>query len=144
MAATFEQEIGVINKRINLGGSIQIKGDLTGNEDVMIDGDLDGNIYLKDHTLTIGENGHIKAEIEAKEVIVAGELLGNIAASDKVEVAATGSVRGDISAPRLILADGARLVGSIDMGHKSPVRRDGTSPASPSTSEKGSDVGSVG
>lgn len=109
----------MIDKRINLGGSIQIKGDLKGSEDVMIDGDLEGNIYLEGHCLTIGEHGHIRGQIKAREVTVAGKMLGNVTASDKVEVAATGSVQGDISAPRLVLADGASVKGKIDMRPRS-------------------------
>ena len=140
-AATLERETRVMDKLITFGESIQINGDLTGNEDLIIDGKLDGKIFLKDHKLTIGQNGHIEAEIQAKEVVVAGNLLGNITASDKVEVAATGSMSGDISAPQVILADGARFRGSIDMEPKSTARRDATSPASPSPSERGSEVG---
>ena len=140
-AATLERETGVMDKRITLGESIQIKGDLTGDENLTIDGKLDGKVFLKDHKLTIGQNGHIKAEIQAKEVVVAGDLLGNITASDRVEVTTTGSMHGDISAPRVILADGARFRGSIDMGPKSTMRRDATSLTSPSPSEKGSEVG---
>jgi len=130
-----------MDKRITLGESIRIKGDLAGTEDLTIDGKLDGKIFLKDYKLTIGQSGHIKAEIQAKEVVVAGDLHGNITASDTVEVAATGSMHGDIFAPRVILADGARFQGSIDMEPESTLRRDATSPASPSSSEKGSEVG---
>ena len=130
-----------MDKRITLGESIQIKGDLAGTEDLTIDGKLEGKIFLKDHKLTIGQSGHFKAEIQAKEVVVAGDLLGNITASDTVEVAATGSMHGDIFAPRVLLADGARFQGSIDMEPKSTLRRDAPSPASPSSSEKGSEAG---
>ena len=68
--------------------------------------------------VTIGANGKITAEIQAKTVMVIGEVVGNITADDKVEVAATGSMRGDIVAPRVVLADGARFKGSIDMDRK--------------------------
>ena len=122
-----------MEKRLTFGDSIQINGDLTGNEDLTIDGKLDGKIFLKDHKLTIGQNGHIKAEIQAMEVVVAGNLLGNITASDKVEVATTGTMQGDISAPRVVLADGAQFRGSIDMDPGSAVKRDESSPASSSS-----------
>ena len=108
----------MVDKRITLGGSIQIKGDLTGNEDVMIDGDLEGSIRLEDHNLTIGTNGKIKAEVQAKAVVVVGEVVGNITADDKVEIAPSGSVEGDIRAPRVSIADGAKFKGSIDMDRK--------------------------
>ncbi len=107
-----------MEKLVNIGQSIQIKGELTGNEDLTIEGKVDGKIGLKDHNLTIGANGKIIAEIQAKTVMVIGEVVGNITADDKVEVAATGSMKGDIVAPRVVLADGARFKGSIDMDRK--------------------------
>jgi cytoskeletal protein CcmA (bactofilin family) len=128
-----------MQKVINLGKTIQIKGDLTGNEDLTIEGKLEGKIFLKDHNLTIGENGNIEADVQAKGVVVIGKLVGNITAQDKVEVATTGSVRGDISAPRVMLAEGARFRGSIDMEPKltAPV-----GPASPSPATVGQGSGS--
>jgi cytoskeletal protein CcmA (bactofilin family) len=107
-----------MEKLVNIGQSIQIKGELSGNEDLTIEGKVDGKIGLKDHNLTIGANGKITAEIQAKTVMVIGEVVGNITADDKVEVAATGSMKGDIVAPRVVLADGARFKGSIDMDRK--------------------------
>lgn len=107
-----------MEKLVNIGQSIQIKGELTGNEDLTIEGKVDGKIILKEHNLTIGANGRIAAEIQAKTVLVIGEVVGNITSGDKVEVAATGSMRGDIVAPRVVLADGARFKGSIDMDAK--------------------------
>jgi len=108
-----------MEKLVNIGQSVQIKGELTGNEDLTIEGKVDGKVFLKDHNLTIGGNGRISAEIHAKTVMVIGEVVGNITADDKVEIAATGSMRGDIIAPRVVLADGARFKGSIDMERKS-------------------------
>ena len=110
------RESSHMNKLVNIGKSVKIKGELIGEEDLVIEGRVNGKITLKDHTLTIGENGHIKAEIEAKNVIVTGEMVGNIKADHKVEISATGSMHGDISAPRVVLADGARFKGGVDMG----------------------------
>jgi cytoskeletal protein CcmA (bactofilin family) len=107
-----------MEKLVNIGQSISIKGELTGNEDLTIEGKVDGKVVLKDHNLTIGANGRITAEIHAKTVLVLGEVVGNVTADDKVEVAATGSMRGDILAPRVVLADGARFKGAIDMDRK--------------------------
>lgn len=107
-----------MDKLVNIGQSIQIKGELSGNEDLTVEGKVDGKIILNDHNLTIGANGKITAEIRAKTVLVVGEVVGNITADDKVEVAATGSMKGDIVAPRVVLADGARFKGSIDMDRK--------------------------
>ena len=107
-----------MDKIVNIGQSIHIKGELTGNEDLTIEGKVEGKVFLKDHNLTVGANGKIVAEIQAKTVMVLGEVTGNITADDKVEVAATGTMRGDIQAPRVVLADGAKFKGAIDMDRK--------------------------
>jgi cytoskeletal protein CcmA (bactofilin family) len=107
-----------MDKIVNIGQSIHIKGELTGNEDLTIEGKVEGKVMLKDHNLTVGANGKIVAEINAKTVMVLGEVTGNITADDKVEVAATGTMRGDIQAPRVVLADGAKFKGAIDMDKK--------------------------
>jgi len=107
-----------MSKPANIGQSVQINGELTGQEDLIIDGKIDGKIMLKDHQLTIGPNGHINAEVHAKSVQINGEVTGNITADDKVEISPSGSVQGDICAPRVALADGSSFKGSIDMGRK--------------------------
>ena len=106
------------SKLVNIGQSVQIKGELIGNEDLTVEGKVDGKIILKDHNLTIGANGRITAEIHAKTVMIIGEVNGNVTADDKVEIAATGAMRGDIVSPRVVLADGSRFKGSIDMDRK--------------------------
>ena len=107
-----------MSQMANIGKSLQIKGELSGSEDLTIDGAVEGKIVLNGHDLTIGQNGHVTAEVGAKSVVVGGDLKGNITADDKVEVAATGTMKGDIRAPRVVLADGARFKGSIDMDGK--------------------------
>ena len=104
---------------VNIGQSVQIKGELTGNEDLTIEGMVDGKILVKDHNLTIGANGRITAEVHAKTVVVVGQVMGNITADDKVEISPSGSVNGDLAAPRVMLADGSSFKGSIDMSGKS-------------------------
>ncbi len=101
-----------------IGQSVQIEGELTGQEDLVIDGKIDGKITLEGHHLTVGPNGRIHAEVHAKSVQVNGEVSGNIVADDKVEISSTGSVLGDITAPRVALADGSSFKGSIDMSSK--------------------------
>ncbi|MDH3628848.1 MAG: polymer-forming cytoskeletal protein [Acidobacteriota bacterium] len=108
-----------MDKLVNIGQSVQIKGELTGNEDLTIDGMVDGKILVKDHSLTVGANGRLSAEVHAKTVLVLGQVVGNITADDKVEIAPSGSVQGDIRAPRVAIADGARFKGGIDMERKS-------------------------
>lgn len=122
-----------MEKIVNIGQSIHIKGELTGNEDLTIEGKVEGKVFLKDHNLTVGANGKIVAEIQAKTVMVLGEVTGNISADDKVEVAATGSLRGDIHAPRVVLADGAKFKGAIDMDKKSGSSSTASVSPSPST-----------
>jgi cytoskeletal protein CcmA (bactofilin family) len=123
-----------MDKIVNIGQSVHIKGELSGNEDLTIEGKVEGKVMLKDHNLTVGANGKITAEIHAKTVMVLGEVIGNITADDKVEVAATGTMRGDILAPRVVLADGAKFKGAIDMDGRKP--NSATTSPSASTSSK--------
>jgi cytoskeletal protein CcmA (bactofilin family) len=104
---------------VNIGKSVVIKGELNGSEDLTIEGHVEGTIQLKDHVLTIGPNGKIKAQVFAKSVIVLGEVTGNVTASDKVDIRDNGSVDGDIIAPRVAIAEGAHFRGSVDMQRKS-------------------------
>jgi cytoskeletal protein CcmA (bactofilin family) len=105
---------------VNIGKSVVIKGELNGSEDLTIEGQVEGKIELKDHVLTIGPNGKIKAQVFAKALIVLGEVHGNVNATDKVEIRDGGSVDGDIVAPRVAIADGAHFRGSVDMQRKGP------------------------
>src|SRR5581483_3407433 len=104
---------------VNIGKSVVIKGELNGSEDLTIEGHVEGTIQLKDHVLTIGPNGKIKAQVFAKSVIVLGEVTGNVTASDKVDIRDNGSVDGDIISPRVAIAEGAHFRGSVDMQRKS-------------------------
>jgi cytoskeletal protein CcmA (bactofilin family) len=103
---------------VNIGKSVVIKGELNGSEDLTIEGQVEGKIELKDHALTIGPNGKIKAQIFAKSVIVLGEVNGNVTASEKVDIRDGGSVDGDIISPRVAIAEGAHFRGSVDMQRK--------------------------
>jgi len=100
---------------VNIGKSVVIKGELSGSEDLTIEGHVEGRIDLKDHLLTIGPNGKIKAEVFAKSVVVLGEVMGNVTASEKVDIRDNGSVGGDIASPRVAIAEGAHFRGSVDM-----------------------------
>jgi cytoskeletal protein CcmA (bactofilin family) len=103
---------------VNIGKSVVIKGELSGSEDLTIEGHVEGKIELKDNVLTIGPNGRIKASVFAKAVIVLGEVNGNIAASEKVDIRDGGSVDGDIVSPKVAIAEGAHFRGSVDMQRK--------------------------
>jgi cytoskeletal protein CcmA (bactofilin family) len=100
---------------VNIGKSVVIKGELNGSEDLTIEGHVEGTIQLREHILTIGPNGRIKAQVFAKSVIVLGEVTGNVTASDKVDIRDNGSVDGDIVSPRVAIAEGAHFRGSVDM-----------------------------
>ena len=103
---------------VNIGKSVVIKGELSGSEDLTIEGQVEGRIDLKDNVLTIGPNGKIKAEVFAKSVVVLGEVTGNVTASEKVDIRDNGSVDGDVASPRVAIAEGAHFRGSVDMQRK--------------------------
>ena len=98
-----------------IGRGVVIKGEVKGGEDLVIDGKVDGTIELRQHTLTVGPTGRVKAELSAKSVVVLGKVNGRIQASERVSIGETGSVEGALSAPRLVMADGAQLQGRVDM-----------------------------
>jgi len=100
---------------VNIGKSVVIKGELSGSEDLTIEGQVDGKIELRQNVLTIGPNGKIKAQVFAKSVVILGEVTGNVTATEKVDIRDNGSVDGDIAAPRVAIAEGAHFRGSIDM-----------------------------
>jgi len=115
----------------HIGRSVVLKGDLSGDEDLTIEGQVKGRIDLPDHQLTIGANGRIDAELSAKAVIVIGNVTGNIRASERVEIHDSGSVTGDIQAPRLLIHEGAVINGAVDMSDP-----DAPEPSSAAKSEK--------
>jgi cytoskeletal protein CcmA (bactofilin family) len=100
---------------VNIGKSIVIKGELNGSEDLTIEGQVEGRVELRENILTIGPNGKIRAEVFAKSVIVLGDVTGNVTASEKVDIRDNGSVDGDITSPRVAIAEGAHFRGSVDM-----------------------------
>jgi cytoskeletal protein CcmA (bactofilin family) len=114
---------------VNIGKSVVIKGELNGSEDLTIEGHVEGTIQLREHVLTIGPNGKIKAQVFAKSVIVLGEVTGNVTASDKVDIRDNGSVDGDIVSPRVAIAEGAHFRGSVDMQRKPGQQAPGAKPA---------------
>ena len=119
VAATQAESRRIERDLVNIGKSVVIKGELSGSEDLTIEGHVEGKIELKDNVLTIGPNGRIKAAVFAKAVIVLGEVNGNIAASEKVDIRDGGSVDGDIVSPKVAIAEGAHFRGSVDMQKKS-------------------------
>ena len=98
-----------------IGSTIHIKGDISGGENLVIDGKVDGTVDLSAHELSVGKSGTVKADITAKTVRIDGEVQGDISGHEKVTVSKSGNVRGNIVAPRVTLEDGAKFKGSIDM-----------------------------
>lgn len=98
-----------------IGRSIQINGDVKGDEDLMIEGDVSGTVQLRNHALTIGKEGKVKADIHARSISVDGTTDGDLFASESIAIRATANVRGNLLAPRISLEDGARFKGSVEM-----------------------------
>ena len=115
----------------NIGKSITIKGDVTGDEDLVIEGRVEGRIELKNQHLTIGPNGNVKAEIDAKQVTIVGRVTGNVSATERVEIRDSGRLDGDLVSPGLVIHEGAEVNGSISMKGPVPSARPDTSPQAP-------------
>jgi len=116
----------------NIGKSIVFKGDLTGDEDLQVEGQVEGGIQLANHVLTIGQSGRANAQLYAKSVVVIGHVTGNITATERVVLEASASVEGDVHTPKLVIAEGAVLNGTVEMT-KAPgdAAKTGARPAPP-------------
>jgi cytoskeletal protein CcmA (bactofilin family) len=99
----------------HIGKAVLIKGELSGSEDLYLDGEVEGTIELQRNALTVGPNGRIRAHINAREVIVHGKVDGNIRATDRVELKRTAVLVGDITTQRIVIEDGAFFKGAIDV-----------------------------
>ncbi|MEA2602791.1 MAG: hypothetical protein QOF89_3783 [Acidobacteriota bacterium] len=101
--------------RATIGASIFIKGDLSGEEDLIIEGRVEGKVDLKQNNVTVGKNGKVKADVFGKVVTIEGDVVGNVFAREQAILRQSGGIQGNIQAPRVILEDGSRFKGSIDM-----------------------------
>ena len=99
----------------NLGASLEIKGKISGEEDLQIDGKVEGSVALNGQRLTVGRSGQLNSEVWAREVVVYGKLTGNVHASDRVEIKKDGSLTGDIMTARISIEDGAYFKGRIEI-----------------------------
>ncbi|HEX6135542.1 MAG TPA: polymer-forming cytoskeletal protein [Longimicrobiales bacterium] len=126
------------DERATIGRSITIHGEVTGDEDLLIQGRVDGSVNLKQHAITVGPEGEVKADITARVITVEGTVKGNLKAQEQAVLRSSAVVEGDITAPRVVLEDGARFRGGVDMGEGVQGGRTGTenrqSKASESTS----------
>ncbi|SMF08046.1 protein CcmA, bactofilin family [Alteromonadaceae bacterium Bs31] len=113
-----------------IGPKIRVKGELVGEEDLLIQGQVDGTIDLKNHTLTVGEQGVVKANVLAKTVTIEGTIEGDLFGQERISILASSNVKGNIVAERVTLEDGAKFRGSIDMdieSHKDKFQKMGAS-----------------
>lgn len=104
-----------------IGKSLVVQGKVISTEDLTIDGRVEGAIELGDHSLTIGVGAAVEADLIAQRIIVCGAVTGNVLANETVDLRATGSVDGDITTPRLVMADGATIKGRVDASGKKAV-----------------------
>ena len=98
-----------------LGGSLHVKGEITGNEDLHVDGSVEGLVQLEDRKLTVGASAKLTADVVAREVVVYGSVKGNLRARDRIEIKKDGSVIGDLTTARIMIEDGAYFKGSIEI-----------------------------
>lgn len=103
------------SERATIGPSIAIQGDVTGEEDLVIQGRVEGKVDLKQHSVTVGKNGRVRADVYGRTITIEGEVQGNLYGEEQIVVRQSGRVEGNITAPRVTLEDGARFKGSIDM-----------------------------
>jgi cytoskeletal protein CcmA (bactofilin family) len=106
-----------------IGKSVVVKGELSGSEDLVVDGEVEGSIALRGQSLTIGANGRVRANIEARNVILHGRVDGDIHASDRVELRKSASLSGDITTARISIEDGAFFKGTIDIQKPEPAAK---------------------
>jgi cytoskeletal protein CcmA (bactofilin family) len=124
------------NDIAHIGKSVMIKGELSGSEDLYLDGEVEGSIELHDHNLTVGPNGRVKANINAKEVVIQGKVDGSVSGSDRVELRKSGVLVGDIITQRIVIEDGAYFKGGIDIrkdNNQGTKREQSSASSSPST-----------
>ncbi len=110
-----EREVPLRGGMAYIGKTVKVKGELSGREDLYVDGEVEGTVELRDHHLTVGPNGRVKANLYAKDITIIGKVEGNVRAIDKVEIRKSGSLIGDIITSCPIIEEGAYVKGSIEM-----------------------------
>jgi cytoskeletal protein CcmA (bactofilin family) len=97
-----------------IGQGVVVEGRITSTQDLRIDGQVEGTIEVGNHGLVLGASAEVKANLVARSILISGTVIGNITATDRLDLLATGSVEGDIRSPRLVVADGAIIKGKVD------------------------------
>lgn len=108
------------NVVMDLGKSVVIKGEISASEDLTLYGQMEGSVTLPGHTLTIGPHADIRAAITARAVLILGAVTGNVTAGERVQIQNTGSVMGDVTSPRLAIAEGGSICGKVQMPQSRP------------------------
>jgi cytoskeletal protein CcmA (bactofilin family) len=101
-----------------IGQGVIVEGRITSTQDLRIDGKVDGTIEVGEHGLILGASATVKANLLARSILISGTVIGNVTATDRLDLQATGSVEGDISSPRVVVADGATVKGKVDTGQR--------------------------
>jgi cytoskeletal protein CcmA (bactofilin family) len=104
-----------VSSSARLGASLHVKGEISGHEDLLVDGSVEGLIQLEDRKLTVGASAKVSADVVAREVVVYGNVKGNLRARDRIEIKKDGSVVGDLTTARIMIEDGAYFKGSIEI-----------------------------
>jgi cytoskeletal protein CcmA (bactofilin family) len=112
-------------ERATIGPSISIRGDVTGDEDLVIEGRVDGSVVLDAHAVTVGGEGRVRASITGRVITVEGHVEGDLTAQEQIVLRGTAQVQGDVKAPRVVLEDGASFRGLVDMGTPPEPRKAG-------------------
>ena len=99
-----------------IGQGVVVEGRITSTQDLRIDGNVEGTIEVGDHGLILGAQAEVKANLVARSIVISGTVIGNVTATDRLDLQPTGSVEGDIRSPRLVMADGATINGKVDTG----------------------------
>jgi cytoskeletal protein CcmA (bactofilin family) len=102
-------------EQATIGRTLVIKGEVSGNESLYIDGKIEGTLTFKDHRVTVGRNGVVQANIAAREVVIMGKVTGNVECSDRVDIRSEGTLNGDVVSQRISVEDGAMLRGSVQL-----------------------------
>lgn len=108
----------VQHEKTRIGSSLRIKGSISANEDIEIDGRVEGPVQMGEGKLTVGQDGNLAGNVEAREASIRGTLVGNLRIRERLEIKSEGTARGDVVTGRILVEDGAYLKGSIEIGHR--------------------------
>lgn len=123
---------GGSSARATIGATVRVKGDVTGEEDLTVEGQIEGTVVLDSHELVIGQSGKVNADLTAKVIRIDGEVQGDIVGKEKVIVSSTSQIKGNIYTPKMTLEEGARFKGSIDIDPEAGTRASATATATAS------------